>query len=175
MIIPFLPSASSLKKCVTGGKRAIWGNICPVLLSAAEYLTKFVSKIDHPMDNAFVTSGVKTLGHSISIAFWTLSCKIVNIFIANLFLQKCYTNNCGCLYERKYFRKYLRMKCRIFFEIFLTANIVVFFCGILSTANIFGNICVKNTVKNFSIFWQQILSYFFAVIKAPQIFPQIFT
>ena len=42
---------------------------------------------------------------------------------------------------------------------FSTENFIVFFCGILSTKNIFGNICVKN----FSIFFRQkILSYFFA-------------
>ena len=63
-------------------------------------------------------------------------------------------------------------KISIFFS---TANFIVFFCGILSTTNIFGNICVKNTVKNFSIFSTANIIVFYAIIKAPQIFMQIFT
>ena len=48
MIIPVLPLWRSVWQ---EEKRAIWGNICPVLSPATEYLTKFVSKIERPMDN----------------------------------------------------------------------------------------------------------------------------
>ena len=99
-----------------------------------------------------------------------------------------------CKNYRKYLQNFLEDAKFLFFKNFtqiiadistsknISANIYVrnffnskycrIFCGILSTANIFGNICVKNTIKNAVFFQQQILSYFFAVIKAPQIFMQ---
>ena len=66
----------------------------------------------------------------IILVWWGVkfSTKKLSAFSLQIFQKFC-TNNCGYLYERKYFRKNLRKKYHKKCSIFSTANIIVFFCG----------------------------------------------